>query len=86
MTDGDNLIEDIILSHGARGMVKADSCGTATEQLRARVYWTRISVPGQMRRCLTCADIDIKRTTLGCLKHGFSTLANAVCDEWTRGL
>ena len=66
-------------------MVKADRSGTATEQLRARAGWVRVLIrPGPMRKCQTCANLNVKRTTLGCLKHGFSTLANAVCDDWSR--
>jgi hypothetical protein len=65
-------------------MVKADTNGTEMEQLRARVGWVRIYSLGLMRTCHSCGNLNVKRTTLGCLKHGFSTLANAVCDDWSR--
>ena len=62
--------------------MKANACGTMTEQLRARVGWHRSEKYHD--RCDKCEHVAILRTTLRCQKHGFATRATAICNDWSR--
>jgi ribosomal protein L37AE/L43A len=64
--------------------VKADRCGTMSEQAREAAGW--ITVRGTFGpRCDNCAHADARQrertTSWWCTRHRFSTKANAYCPK-----
>lgn len=66
--------------------MKADRCGTLTEQRLYRMNWeSKCLLPE--RQCEKCAhfELDFDRSTKGtprCQKHGVRTLLRATCSSW----
>ena len=67
--------------------MNADQHGTPAEQKRAKVKWLgagmRQSDPTYVpnRRCKSCRHCS-RLVSYRCQRHGFTTVANAVCDDF----
>jgi hypothetical protein len=67
--------------------MKADSCGTFTEQQRFYAGWRNSTKEEKMvyQHCINCCHVEIKegkKITYRCIKLDCATGQNKICDQF----